>query len=157
MYWRRTSKKALTRTEGGAVTVDFLRLKAREDFCGADGKTMDRTLAGFEKTRERPPGSDAGLRSVSVKIVPSFHPAELPQKSLLTNYTPTPFDEESPETTVASIMPTYYYYHYYYYYYHYHYYYFKVAYLCVKSPISSVILLTFSSCTCVTFHLVYVF
>ena len=45
-------------------------------------------------------GSDAGLRSVSIKIALSFHPALPPQNSFIIKLHADTFDEESPETTL---------------------------------------------------------
>ena len=45
-------------------------------------------------------GSDAGLRSVSIKIALSFHPALPPHNSFIIKLHADTFDEESPETTL---------------------------------------------------------
>ena len=46
-------------------------------------------------------GSDAGLRSISIKIDLSFHPALPPQIAFIIKLHANTFEEESPETTLA--------------------------------------------------------
>ena len=64
-----------------------------------EGKALGRTLSGFENTECGCTGSDTGLRSVSIKIALSFHPALPLQNSFIFKLYTDAFDENSPETT----------------------------------------------------------
>ena len=82
--WR-DFKKARTDRVRVVITWDFLRSKAREDFWYNRGQRVGQYFAIDLWTPACcHTGSDAGLRSVSIKTALSFHPALPPQNSFVT-------------------------------------------------------------------------
>ena len=86
---------------GGWHLVDLLRMKANRSSDRAEGEAFLPCFCHrFEITRKAAAsGSDAGMRSVSIKIALSFHPALPLQNSFINILLAYTFDEENPETT----------------------------------------------------------
>ena len=91
-----TGEGTRTGEKVGVVTCRFIMIERSRGFLVEQrAKHWAELCQDLRKPGSGRPDSGAGMRSVSVKFALSFHPASPPQILLSSNYTPTPFDEES--------------------------------------------------------------